>query len=148
MNGHLSYPEQFIEGDLFLKETALYIKELTDVMAVTITCQDKESWKKSLAGVEFGGSSLPRILYRAVIQRGSYVDVEDCLEHPTYKFVNLEANYPMIRFITCFPINNKNGAIIGAITLMDRKPQKISEATLSSLEIISKMVFFHMLKIA
>jgi len=144
MTGQLLYPEIFQEGDLFLKETALYVQQLTKIMTVTITYYDTGGWKKSFVGPEFGGTSLPRILYRAVSQRGAYIDVEDCLKHPSYKFINLDVNYPMIRFIACLPINNQQGTIIGAITLMDRKPKKIASVTLSSLEIISKMVCFHM----
>jgi GAF domain-containing protein len=147
MVSELSYPENFIEGDLFLKETAQYVRQLTKVMTATITYYDQDGWKKSFAGTEFGGASLPRILYRAVIQRGAYIDIEDCLKHPSYKFINLNVNYPMIRFIACFPINNQHGTITGAITLMDRKPKKITPAALSSLETISKMVCFHLLKV-
>jgi GAF domain-containing protein len=143
MTGQLSYPENFVEGDLFFKETAQYVRQLADVMTVTITYYDGERWKKSFAGTEFGGTSLPHILYRAAVQRGTYIDIEDCLKHPSYKFINLNTSHPMIRFILCFPINDHNGTVVGAITLMDRKPKKISPTTLSALETISKMVCFH-----
>ena len=146
-SGRASYPDQFVVGDTYMQKTADYLMNTLDVSMVMITCHYWYHWNKSTAGLEFPATTLPNILYRSVVQDKHYVEIEDCMQHPSYKFINLQMASPIIRFIACMPISSSD-EIIGAITLIDRKPKRLAPSEITVVKTISEMMAIHVACIA
>jgi hypothetical protein len=111
---------------------------------VVITYCSGTRWLKSAAGIAFPETSLPNALYRTVVQEESYVEIEDCLKHPSYKFMCMNMDHPMIRFIGSMPLFDGMNTVAGAITLTDHKPGKLSDRNIVVLETVSRIVSGYM----
>ena len=108
-----------------------------------VTCYQLGKWSKATSGHEFSNTGLPHILYRAVVQQEVYIEIPDCLKHPSYKFINLRMAHPAIRFIGCLPIIDHNNKVTGAITLMDHKPKMLFPSEISFLATIGRLTACH-----
>lgn len=116
-----SYPGKFLEGSAGLKKYGRRILNQTGFDCVHI-CQFRDQrWTRSTAGLKFPRTSLENIIYRSVVQEGHFVEFNDLLNHPSYKFIVLRSGLPLVRYMGAVPILSACKIVTGAITLMDRR---------------------------
>ena len=120
MVDRFSLPVKFKKGSRYASLAAEAIRQQTGVAAVCVTYFAHREWYKSKTGTEFPGTSIPNMLYRRVTKEMRFIQVVNPLSDPSYKFIILNMQTPMIRYIAVMPIIS-SGVITGAIILMDCK---------------------------
>jgi diguanylate cyclase (GGDEF)-like protein len=109
------------------------------VAAVTLVDTDRQ-WAKSHQGA--GGVDLPRrhsFCAHAVAQ-ASVLVVPDALQDARFADNPLVTSEPGVRFYAGCPIAGPDGALIGALCVLDRRPRQLAEKELEILSDLAAMV--------
>lgn len=116
-------------------------QRLFDVPIAMITMVDAErQWFKSIQGLESRQASRDSAFCAHTILSAGVLEVEDALEDPRFCDNPLVTGNPNIRFYVGVPIQSPDGANVGSLCLIDRRPRKMSPEDLDSLTDLTGMV--------
>ena len=140
MADQFSYPATFTEGSETLRRYCREIIQAICCDAVQITYFNRDVWTRCSAGVIFPKTSLENVMYRSAIQQGHFVEIQDVLNHQSYKFMVFKCGLPLIRYIGTLPIFTPCKIVTGAITLLDSRRNMMSGENILLLESFSAKI--------
>ena len=116
------------------------------IALITFIDADRQ-WVKSGVGIDL--KQIPRIdaFCNQVIIGTKVLEVEDLLEHDTFKDNPFVANEPHVRFYAGAPLIDPNGFRLGALCVMDMVCRKLDDEQLSSLQTLANNVVSHLVRL-
>lgn len=121
-----SFPGRYTKGDPYFDKVARELFERGDMASVMITYFCHDTWYRAQSGLIFQVTSLENMIYRRVVQEENLCEIQDVLNHVSYRFISLRMDTPMIRYIAAVPILDPNGIAAGAILLLDNKRNRLT----------------------
>jgi len=112
------------------------VADFFDFPIALVTLVGEEQWFIAKFGVEIDSTSLENAFCRHVVDHKTPLIVEDASRHPDFKHNPLVTGAPGIRFYAGVPLM-ANGKQVGAVCLIDFKPNSLSERDLRFLESLS-----------
>ncbi|MFN8671795.1 MAG: ATP-binding protein [Candidatus Sericytochromatia bacterium] len=115
----------------------------TPIAAITLI-DKKRQWIKSDLGLNIKEIKREDSFCQYTILDNQVFIVEDTFEDDRFKNNNLVLNSPNIRFYAGAPLTTMEGYNIGAICVIDKKPNFLNEEQKKSLQILAKKVMTEM----
>lgn len=109
------------------------------IAMVTLIDEDRQ-WFKSVQGLDATSSSRDTAFCSHTILGSGLMEVPDAFEDPRFAASPLVTGNPNIRFYAGMPIHAPDGAAVGSLCLIDRRPRKMSAEDLESLADLTEMV--------
>ncbi len=97
-------------------------------------------WVKSSDGVDVDEVPYEHSMCRHVIRQGGPVVVQDCLLDPRFNGSPYVTGNPGVRFYMGVPLRSNDGEAIGTICAIDDRPRVPSDAQVSVMQDLAKMV--------
>ncbi|MDQ9172133.1 EAL domain-containing protein [Oxalobacteraceae bacterium R-40] len=97
-----------------------------------------QHWYKASAGLTESDQPLANFFCDQTIARKRPFVVEDAIRHPEFLHKLKKGGVPGIRFFAGLPLITEDGIAIGVLSVMDRKPRKLSQSKLDSLAILAR----------
>jgi diguanylate cyclase (GGDEF)-like protein/PAS domain S-box-containing protein len=89
-------------------------------------------------GLNAGDQALADLLCNKTVFKKRCFIVEDTIRHPEFVHMRTPEGGPSIRFFAGVPLMTENGLVIGTLSVMDKKPRKLSQAKLDTLAMLAR----------
>lgn len=117
------------------------VARICDAPMAAITFVDaSRQWFKSAVGLEIKQTDRDISYCTHTIASPSLFIVEDALASPQFAVNPLTCGGPGIRFYAGMPLVAPEGLVLGALTVMDRVPRKLTELQVEALETLGEQV--------
>lgn len=123
---------------------AQFAARICEVPIAAITLIDeRRQWFKSSVGLDVTETTRDVAFCAHTIQGTDPFVVHDATKNPLFQNNPLVTGPPELRFYTGIPLITSSGFALGALAVMDRVPRTLSEAQISTLEMLAEQIIVH-----
>ena len=97
-------------------------------------------WIKAGIGLAEAGATIPQLgLFADVVNRGELLEIDDVRDHPRFAHPGVE-KLEGLRFFAAAPLVTDEGAVLGALCVLDHAPRSLSEQQRADLRALAHQV--------